>query len=67
MKGTNSHGSNSHKKQKSKLLTNSSNNFSEKYVKFTKEKLFSNTPKKVSSPTAGFISPRAGKNSKISK
>lgn len=26
----------SHKKSKSKLLTNASNNFSEKYMKFTK-------------------------------
>lgn len=36
-----------HKKTKSKQLPTTSNNFSEKYFQYTKEKTFASTPKKA--------------------
>lgn len=59
--------SSTHKKSKNKLITNYSNNFSEKYSKFTKEKLFSSTPKKASMSSSGVLSPRTAVQSKQSK
>ena len=40
----------SHKKSKSKQFTSNTNNFSEKYMMYTKEKIFSSTPKKPQTP-----------------
>lgn len=54
----------SHKKTKSKQLATSSNNFSEKYFQFTKDKTFSSTPKKTHQ-TREIISPRDSRNKKM--
>lgn len=59
--------SSSHKKSKGKLMTNYSNNFSEKYAKFTKEKLFSSSSKKPSMSSSGLLSPRTAAPSRQSK
>ena len=56
----------SHKKPKPKqtgtLNIKSSNNFSEKYLQFTKDKLFTSTPKKSHHVTRDVISPRDSKD-----
>lgn len=51
-----------HKKSKSRQFTNTSNNFSQKYIMYTKEKMFASTPKKPQTPKREIFSPRNAKD-----
>lgn len=48
----------SHKKSKTKQVIKPSNNFSEKYFQFTKDKYFASTPKKSNHQAKDIASPR---------
>ena len=56
-----------HKKSKSRQFTNTSNNFSEKYIMYTKEKMFASTPKRPQTPKKEIFSPRQPKDISQSK
>ena len=67
MKQSSSGSIKSHKKSKSKQFSGNINNFSEKYMMYTKDKMFSSTPKKAQTPQKEFFSPRNGRNATSSR